>query len=129
MRLLQGILSLDSIGKLREIVETSTNEREFCELLANHLGARANTVINGVEADLSIDTEACEVKLYPSRFYSGFGQALALVHIAGFKDVCVFHVVKTISEEYMENLRKLCTATNLKACVYSEVSGLHVINM
>jgi hypothetical protein len=129
MRLLQGIISLDSIGKLREIVETSNNEREFCELLANHLGAKAHTVINGVEADLSIDSEACEVKLYPPRFYSGFGQALALVHIAGFKDVCVFHVVKKISEEYMENLRKLCTATNLKACVYSEVSGLHVINM
>jgi hypothetical protein len=129
MRLLQGILSLDSIGKLREIVETSKNEHEFCELLANHLGARAHTVINGVEADLSMDPEACEVKLHPSRFYSGFGQALALVHVAGFKDVCVFHVVKSISDEYMENLRKLCAATNLKACVYSEVSGLHVINM
>lgn len=127
MKLLHGISHLASSGKLREIVESSKSERELCELLASLLGASAHVVVNGIEADLLLGTEACEVKLYPSRFYSGFGQALALKHVAGFKEVCVLQVVKAVSEGYIEGLRRLCAATGIKAAVFSGVSGLHVI--
>jgi len=67
VELLAAILSLASSGKL---IEGSRGERELCELLASLLGAKANTVVNGVEADLLLGSEACEVKLYPTRFYS-----------------------------------------------------------
>jgi hypothetical protein len=125
--LLDGISSLASSGKLKEIVKKSRGERELCELLASLLGAKANTVVNGVEADLLLDFEACEVKLHPIRFYSGFDQALALKHVAGVKEVYVLHIVKAVNEKYMEGLRRLCEATGVKAIVYSEVSGLHAI--
>ncbi len=127
VKLLQGISHLASSGKLREVLEMARGERELCELLASLLGARANTVVNGVEADLLLGAEACEVKLYPSRFYSGFGQALALKHVAGFEEVCVFQVVRAVSEDYMKSLGRLCAATGIKAAVFSEVSGLHVV--
>lgn len=127
MGLLDGISSLASSGKLKEIVKKSRSERELCELLASLLGAEANTVVNGVEADLLLDSEACEVKLHPSRFYSGFDQALALKHVAGVREVYVMHIVKAVNEKYMEGLRRLCEATGVKAIVYSEVSGLHAI--
>jgi hypothetical protein len=125
--LLDGISSLASSGKLKEIVKKSRGERELCELLASLLGAEANTVVNGVEADLLLDSEACEVKLHPTRFYSGFDQALALKHVAGVKEVYVLHIVKAVNEKYMEGLRRLCGATGVKAVVYSEVSGLHAV--
>lgn len=125
--MLDGISSLASSGKLKEIVKKSRSERELCELLASLLGAEANTVVNGVEADLLLDSEACEVKLHPSRFYSGFDQALALKHVAGVREVYVMHIVKAVNEKYMEGLRRLCEATGVKAIVYSEVSGLHAI--
>ena len=125
--MLAAISSLASSGKLGELIERSRGERELCELLASLLGAKANTVVNGVEADLLLGSEACEVKLYPTRFYSGFGQALALKHVAGAKEVYVLHIVKAANERYMEGLRKLCEATGVVAIVYSEVSGLHVV--
>lgn len=125
--MLDGISSLASSGKLKEIVKKSRGERELCELLASLLGAEANTVVNGVEADLLLDSEACEVKLHPTRFYSGFDQALALKHVAGVREVYVMHIVKAVNEKYMEGLRRLCEATGVKAIVYSEVSGLHAV--
>ena len=127
MGLLDGISSLASSGKLKDIVKKSRGERELCELLASLLGAEANTVVNGVEADLLLDSEACEVKLHPTRFYSGFDQALALKHVAGVREVYVMHIVKAVNEKYMEGLRRLCEATGVKAIVYSEVSGLHAV--
>jgi hypothetical protein len=65
--------------------------------------------------------------LHPTRFYSGFDQALALKHVAGVREVYVMHIVKAVNEKYMEGLRRLCEATGVKAIVYSEVSGLHAI--
>jgi len=127
VKLLLGISHLASSGKLREVVESSRSERELCELLASLLGANAHVVVNGVEADLLLGTEACEVKLHPSRFYSGFSQALALKHVAGFEEVCILQVVRAVSEEYIEGLRRLCAATGIKAALFSEVSGLHVV--
>lgn len=127
MRLIEDLKLLAKKDVLGKLLCSSSNEREFCKLLASHLPASACVIVNGIEADLLRESEAVEVKLYPSRFYEGFDQALALKHVAGLEKVAVLHVVKAVSDEYLESMKRLCTAVGVSALVYSEVSGLHVI--
>lgn len=103
------------------------NEKELCKILASYLDASYSVVIKGVEADITADDEAVEVKLYPARFYEGFGQALALKYVAEVGKVAVIHFVKSIPGEYLNALKRLCESTGIAAAVYSEVSGLHVV--
>lgn len=127
MLLLEGIKLLARERRLYDVLREASSEREFCKLLAGYLGAEACVLVNGVEADLLLGREAVEVKIHPSRFYEGFDQALALKHVASLEKVAVLHVVKAITEGYLESLRKLCAATGFPALVLSEVSGLHVV--
>ncbi|MEM1509208.1 MAG: hypothetical protein QXY49_01165 [Thermofilaceae archaeon] len=101
-------------------------KRSFAKLLAGRIGAQACTTVKGVEVDLALNSDACEVKLYPAKFHSGFDQALALKHVAGFESVCLLHIVKSLGDGYLEGITKLCRATGISVLVYSEVSGVHV---
>ncbi|MEM0088026.1 MAG: hypothetical protein QXT33_02240 [Thermofilum sp.] len=127
MKLIEELKVLAKKEVLGKLLRSSSSEREFCKLLASHLPASACVIVNGVEADLLREGEAIEVKLYPSRFYEGFDQALALKHVAGLERVAVLHVVKAIADDYLQSMRKLCAAVGVPALVFSEVSGLHVV--
>ncbi len=76
------------------------DEKDFNRLLASVLGAEANKVIRGVEADILRRDEALEIKVRPERFFSGFCQAVALEVVAGLRSAGLFHIVDAIDEEY-----------------------------
>lgn len=118
MPLLEKIRDAAESGFLEELLKRVEGEKSFCRVLASYLGAESEAVLNGVEADLYDGLDAAEVKLYPKRFYEGFGQALALKVIGGVEKPLLLHVVWSADPLYLENLKKMGAAAGVKVAVY-----------
>lgn len=105
-------------GDVRKYLAGISSERAFNEFLARVLDAEANIVVNGVEVDLLQGSSGVEVKLNPSRFYEGFGQALAMRYVAGLERVGVVHVyTEGVDGETVERTRRLAEGAGVAAVV------------
>lgn len=100
------------------------NEKNLNELLASLIGAKANIVVNDLEADIVLEDEAAEVKLNPRRFYNGFCQAVALTEIGGFKKSYLIHVfTEEFPEKYLEKVKRMASRLNINILVVKIKKG------
>ena len=117
--LMRDVERLARLGRIRELIEMGRDEKSFNRLLASALGAEANRIVRGVEADILRGDEALEVKIRPSRFFSGFCQAVALEIVAGLRSAGLFHIVDRADEDYLGMVRAMSRRLGIKLIIYS----------
>ncbi len=117
--LVSDIEQLIRSGRFHQLLDMARDEKDFNRLLASSVGGDANTMINGVEADVLRGTEALEVKIKPERFFYGFCQAVALEEVAGIGSASLLHIVDALDEEYLSRVTAMRGRLGIRLIIYS----------